>query len=83
MSSPPLRGTTRPESTVPSLALRPRDAAKSLGISERLLWEWTRRGLIPHVRLGKVLLYPTDGLREFLRERSQALPVQGGNNADH
>lgn len=83
MSNPSSLGTGRPDSAIPALALRSRDAAKSLGISERLLWEWTHRGLIPHVRLGKVLLYPTDGLREFLRERSQVQATGGGNDAAH
>jgi predicted DNA-binding transcriptional regulator AlpA len=52
----------------PCLAMRPREAAKALGISERLLWEWTRRGLVPHVKNGGVVVYPTDSLREWLRQ---------------
>ena len=53
---------------VPRLALRPRDAAKALGIGERLLWTLTNRGEIPHVRLGAAVLYPVEGLRRFLDE---------------
>jgi len=53
------------------LAMRPRDAAKALGISERLLWEWTNRGTVPHVRLGRAILYPVDSLREWLRQQAR------------
>jgi len=58
----------------PCLALRCREAAQALGISERLLWEWTNRGSIPHVRLGKAILYPVDALRDWLRQ-SQSVNV--------
>ena len=50
--------------------MRPREAAKALGISERLLWEWTDRGAVPHVRLGKAILYPVDSLREWLQRQA-------------
>ena len=50
----------------PKLALRPREAASALGISERLLWSITNRGEIPHVKLGRVTLYPVDVLRDWL-----------------
>jgi hypothetical protein len=54
----------------PAIALRPRDAARELSISERLLWEWTRSEGLPHIRIGAVVLYPVDGLRQWLNERS-------------
>lgn len=57
------------------LALRPRQAAKALGVSERTLWEWTQRGKVPHVRLGKAILYPVDGLRRWLDEQTKAAPA--------
>lgn len=57
----------------PSLALRPRDAARELSISERLLWDWTRSEGLPHVRIGTVVLYPVDGLRQWLNEKSNSL----------
>ncbi|MCL5281435.1 MAG: helix-turn-helix domain-containing protein [Planctomycetes bacterium] len=50
--------------------MRPREAAKALGISERLLWEWTNRGEVPHVRVGKAILYPVDVLRRWLDEQA-------------
>src|SRR5262249_44161405 len=44
------------------LALRRREAAKALGISPRLLWQLTKDGQIPCVRVGsgtrKSVLYP-------------------------
>lgn len=49
------------------LALRPAEAAKALGIGERLLWQETNRGAIPHLRIGgKAIVYPIEALREWL-----------------
>ena len=60
----------------PLLALRPREAAKALGIGERLLWEMTKNGEIPCVRLGsRLILYPVDVLRDWLKNRATAVPV--------
>ena len=56
----------------PCLALRPREAAKALGISERLLWEWIRRGMVPYARIGGVVVCPTDALREWLQRQAEA-----------
>ena len=57
---------------IPPLALRPRDAALALGISERLLQDWARLHGLPSVRLGQVVLHPVDELRQWLRERALA-----------
>jgi len=54
----------------PRLALRPREAAKALGIGERLLWSMTNQGLIPHLRLGKAIVYPVAELERWLAERA-------------
>ena len=59
------------EPDVPRLALRAREAAAALGISERKLWELTNRGDVPHFRIGKALLYPIDRLREWVDEKSR------------
>ena len=67
----PTNTTIRSEPETPCLAMRPREAAKALGISERLLWEWTDRGVVPHVRLGKAILYPVDSLRDWLQKQAQ------------
>jgi len=58
------------EPATPCLAMRPREAAKALGISERLLWDWTNRGEVPHIRIGKAILYPVDVLRRWLDEQA-------------
>ncbi len=54
-----------------SLALRPREAAKALGIGQRLLWDLTApRGPIPAVKVGACVLYPVDGLKRWLTEQA-------------
>jgi excisionase family DNA binding protein len=64
--------------TTDNLALRPREAAKALGVSERSLWEWTHRGDVPHVRIGRTILYPVDALRNWLNR--QADVAKGGDD---
>lgn len=72
----PTLGQTLPassRSTVESplpLALRAKDAASLLGISPRLLWSLTNRGEVPHLRLGRAVLYPVDDLRRWLSEQA-------------
>jgi hypothetical protein len=61
--------------SVESLALRPREAAKAIGVSPRTLWGLTApRGPIPCLRLGhgtrKTVLYPVDQLREWLNQQA-------------
>ena len=57
------------------LALRPRNAAKALGISPRLLWQLTKDGHIPCVRVGsgkrKTVLYPLADLQAWLTRQSE------------
>ena len=65
---PNLSAKTEPQA--PCLAMRPREAAKALGISERLLWDWTSRGQVPHVRVGKAILYPTAVLEDWLKDQA-------------
>ncbi|MCL2647741.1 MAG: helix-turn-helix domain-containing protein [Phycisphaerales bacterium] len=49
------------------LALRPREAAKALGIGERLLWEMTQNGQVPCVQLSKrITVYPVNVLNDWL-----------------
>ena len=38
-----------PKAEAPCLAMRPREAARALGVCERTLWAWTQRGDVPHV----------------------------------
>ena len=66
------------------LAMRPREAAKALGISTRLLWQLTHDGEIPCVRIGtgtgRTVLYPIAILAAWLEK--QVEPAQGGDD-DH
>ncbi|MBX3408126.1 MAG: helix-turn-helix domain-containing protein [Phycisphaeraceae bacterium] len=59
----------------PSLALRPKDAAKALGIGERALWQFTKDGVIPCVKLGRCRLYPVALLQAFLAEQAKGGPI--------
>ncbi len=60
-----------------ALALRPREAAKALGIGQRKLWELTHpRGPIPCVRVGVCVVYPVRLLEAWLAE--QANEARGG-----
>jgi excisionase family DNA binding protein len=72
--------TMIPTSISSPLALRPREAAKALGISPRLLWQLTKDGHIPCVRVGsgkrKSVLYPLAELQAWLTR--QAAPAKGG-----
>lgn len=68
--------------TVESLALRPREAAKALSISERHLWQLTHDGVIPCVRIGsgkrQTVLYPTAALQQWLTRQTQQ--TNGGSD---
>ena len=57
----------------PHLALRPREAAQALGISPRFLWTLTNQGDVPHLRLGRTVVYPVDALRKWLDQRVKEL----------
>ena len=61
---------------VQTLALRPREAAKALAISPRLLWQLTKDGEIPCVRVGsgkrRSVLYPVAQLQAWLARRAAA-----------
>ena len=61
-----MEATEMKSETTHTLALRPRDAAKLLGISPRLLWQWTKDGRIPSVKINRAVLYRRASLEEFL-----------------
>ena len=52
------------------LALRPKEVAEVLGLSERTVREIMPE--LPKIRVGKALLVPTDCLREWLREQAKS-----------
>lgn len=69
--------------SVASLALRPREAAKALGISARTLWGLTApRGPIPCLRIGhgkrQTVLYPVADLQAWLSRQAEA--AKGGSD---
>jgi len=67
------------DSNAVSLGLRPREAAKALGIGERLLWSKTNAGEIPHLRIGRAIIYPVGMLRDWMAEQAakSAKPPKG------
>lgn len=64
-----------PPDNVAPLALRPKQAARALGIGTRKLWEMTNRGLIPCVRFGRAVTYPVAELERWLSEQ-----LEGGRS---
>lgn len=69
--------------SVDSLALRPREAAKALGISARTLWGLTApRGPIPCLRIGhgkrQTVLYPVAELQAWLSRQVES--EKGGDD---
>jgi len=59
-----------------ALALRPREAAKLLGVSPRLLWQWTKDGRIPSIKLSRTVLYRRESLEEFLAAAERRADVE-------
>lgn len=70
MSGKPNALFESPTPPIAPLALRPRDAAVALGVSERLLLEWRKNHGLPYVRLGETVLHPVDEVRAWLRVKS-------------
>lgn len=53
---------------LPPLAVRLRVAADLLGTSPRGFWQMTRDGVVPHMMLGKVVVYSWADLQRWLAE---------------
>jgi len=53
------------------LLLSPRQAARALSISERTLWQRTKDGVIPAVKLGHLVRYSPEDLRTWIRLASE------------
>lgn len=58
------------------LAMRPKVAARAVGVSPRTLWTLTQRGEIPHARIGKAVIYPTAGILAWLEAKTVNAPVK-------
>src|SRR4051812_29109537 len=61
-----------PPPATPCLAMRPKQAAAALGISERLLWTLTHNGDVPYIKCGSATLYPTAQLVEWLAAKAKS-----------
>lgn len=54
--------------------LTPRETAKRLAISERHLFQLTRAGELPHVRVGKCVRYSIETIQKWVRETESRKP---------
>ena len=66
--------TTTTTAEAKPLALRPREAAKALGVSESTLYRLRVNGKLPSVRVGAALLYRMTDLETFLQSQ-EPIPV--------
>ena len=48
-------------------------AAKLLSLSERSVWDLTDRGELPFVKYGRAVRYPVQGLRDWVKKRTERL----------
>lgn len=53
------------------LLLTPREAARSLGVSEKTLYNYTRCGEIPVVRIGRAVRYSLEDLKAWIQRASE------------
>lgn len=64
------------------IALRAREAAELLSVSERTLWKWAKQGRIPCVKTSKertaTVLYPVEALKKFMRDMASNPENTGG-----
>ena len=63
--------TTSQPSSFPPMLLTSREAAKLLNISERTLWQVTRDGKLPCIRIGRAVRYDFHDLHAFIAERKR------------
>ena len=64
------------------LLLNAKEAAQALSISPRKLWELTNRGQVPHIRLGRRVLYPMNSLRAMIDAKlPKEFREKGGESA--
>jgi len=62
---------TPPTQQVERLAVSQREAATMLSISEKTLRNWTKTGRIKARKIDGRIIYPLDGLKEFLNADSE------------
>jgi len=56
------------------------NAAKTLGISPRSLWTLTQAGTIPHVRLGRRVMYSHNSLHEAVAKNTFTGGIKNGEH---
>jgi len=61
---------------LPPLSMRPKDAARAIGISERTLWSLAKRGEIPYARIGGCVVYPTAAILTWLEAITEHPPAK-------
>ena len=66
----PMASSNQKPQTPEPLNVDRKEAARLLGISERLLWTWTKENRIPHLRIGTRVLYPLHRLRRWIDEQA-------------
>ncbi|MHC4519043.1 MAG: helix-turn-helix domain-containing protein [Planctomycetota bacterium] len=62
------------------LLLSPRQAAQALGVCEKTVYNLTRSGELPVVRLGRAVRYSLGDLREWIRCASKKKCEDGQDN---
>ncbi len=62
---------TTPTGVGSPLLLGVDDVAKLLNVSARTVWTLTESGELPHLRIGRRVLYPVDALRRWAEARTQ------------
>jgi DNA-binding transcriptional MerR regulator len=64
------------------MTMNAHEVAKVLGISERSVWTYTKKGLIPSFHLGNRVLYSVKAIQELIEKRELGkLRVSYGNVA--
>lgn len=63
-----MNSLTRQKHQIERLLLTPREAAESMGICERTLYELTRQGKLPVIRIGRAVRYSVDDIRDWIKK---------------
>lgn len=60
-----------PDSGSTPLLVGIEEVARLLNVSSRTVWTLTVSGSLPHLRIGRRVLYPVDAVRRWTAERTQ------------
>jgi predicted DNA-binding transcriptional regulator AlpA len=61
--------------------MKPVVAARAIGVSPRTLWSLTKRGEVPHARIGRSVVYPTAAILAWLDRLAANPPVKRPDDA--